>query len=115
MERAVCVRVYVCISSFQYRRKFSFCHLLLSDNAICNHFTINRPTAVIDLEAMGFGGQFPEILAKGIKSVKQDEPLLWDSLITDPIAKRAVEDPMTVVKEIINIATDAAGYSISNA
>lgn len=71
---------------------------------------------VIDLEAMGFGGdKLPDILRKSIERVKSDEPLLWDSILTDPIAKSVVENPIEAVKEIVAAAMDASAFAKASA
>lgn len=69
------------------------------------------PLPVIDLEAFGFGGTLPDILAKSIKTTQGDEPLLWDSILTDPVAKAVISDPMAVVKQVVDAAMDAADYA----
>lgn len=67
---------------------------------------------VIDLEAFGFGGdKLPDILTKSIESVRNNEPLLWDSILTDPVAKRVLENPIAAVKEVVEAAMDAAAYA----
>jgi len=59
---------------------------------------------VIDLEAFGFGGQLPALLTKAIETTKQNEPLVWTSILTDPLVKRVLENPMLVVKEVMDAA-----------
>jgi len=61
---------------------------------------------VIDLEAFGFGGVLPDVLSKAISSVREQEPLIWNSVLSDPVAKRYLEDPMLAVKEALDVAKD---------
>jgi hypothetical protein len=71
---------------------------------------------VIDLGAMGFGGTFlPAILTKAIETTKKNEPLLLTSILTDPLVKRVLENPLLVVKEVMDAAMDAADYAKVNA
>lgn len=72
---------------------------------------ISNPTTVIDLEAMGFGGVMPTILDKALKSNMAEEKPLWDSLMTDPIARRFVENPMAAAKIAIEVAQDFAAQA----
>jgi hypothetical protein len=64
--------------------------------------------AVIDLEAFGFGGVLPPILGKALESVKNDEPQLWKSVLTDPLSKRYLENPMLAVKEVMDVTEEYA-------
>ena len=66
---------------------------------------------VIDLEAMGFGGVLPAIVTKAIEITKQNEPLIWTSMLTDPLVRRTLENPMLVVKEVMDAAMDAVEYA----
>lgn len=71
---------------------------------------------LIDLEAMGFGGTFlPAILTKAIETTKKNEPLLLTSILTDPLVKRVLDNPLLVVKEVMDAAMDAADYAKVNA
>lgn len=71
--------------------------------------------SVIDLEAAGFGGKLPDILAKSIEATKTEEPLLWQTLLTDPVAKRVLENPILAAKEAMDAAIDAASYAKASA
>jgi hypothetical protein len=82
---------------------------------IPSHTSIIQPMSVIDLEAFGFGGKLPDILAKAVETTKQNEPLVWQSILTDPVAKRVLENPMLAVKEAMDAAMDAADYPKVNA
>jgi len=63
---------------------------------------------VIDLDAFGFGGdKLPAILQKSIKTTQENEPLVWKSILTDPIARRVMEDPIRAVKEVMDAAMDS--------
>ena len=66
---------------------------------------------VIDLEAFGFGGKLPDILAKAVETTRNNEPLAWQSIINDPLAKRVLENPMAAVKEVVEAAMDAADHA----
>lgn len=67
---------------------------------------------VIDLEAFGFDGKkLPDILAKAVERTRTDEPLLWDSILVDPIAKNVLENPIEAVKEVVAAAMDAASFT----
>lgn len=90
---------------------FDLCTLPLSYAMLPSNPISHTYPPVIDLEAFGFGGKLPDILAKSIKTSQADEPLLWDSILTDPVAKRAISDPMAVVKEVVDAAMDASGYA----
>lgn len=68
--------------------------------------------SVIDLEAFGFDGKkLPDILAKAMDRTLTDEPLLWNSILTDPIAKSVMENPIEAVKEVVAAAMDAASFT----
>ena len=57
----------------------------------------------------------PRILDKAMKSNLENEKPLWDSLMTDPIARRFVENPMAAAKMAIEVAQDfAAQASLGN-
>lgn len=43
-----------------------------------------------------------------MERVKADEAPLWDAILTDPLAKRFLEDPMVAVKEVMEITRDYA-------
>lgn len=82
---------------------------------IHTHIQPSNPTAVIDLQAMGFGGQMPKILGKALKFSMEEEKPLWDTLMVDPIAKRFLEDPMGAAQNAIKVAKDfAAQASLGN-
>lgn len=56
---------------------------------------------------MGFGGdRLPSILSKAIETTRQNEPLVWNSILTDPTAKRFLENPIQAVKEAVEAASD---------
>ncbi|EWM20107.1 hypothetical protein Naga_101770g1 [Nannochloropsis gaditana] len=70
-------------------------------------FLLNKEIGdLIDLEAFGFGGVLPDVLSKAISSVREQEPLIWNSVLSDPVAKRYLEDPMLAVKEALDVAKD---------
>ena len=54
-------------------------------------------------------------MAKSIKTTQSEEPLLWQTIITDPVAKRVLENPILAAKEAIDAAIDAAGYAKASA
>lgn len=90
--------------------------MLLSDSPLPHISSPIQPVPVIDLEAFGFGGdRLPDILAKSLEATQRDEPLLWQSILTDPVAKRVLENPIAAVKEVMDAAMDASGYKKSSA
>ena len=85
-------------------------------NALYNCFTPIQHLPVIDLEAFGFGGdRLPDILTKSLEATTKNEPLLWNSILTDPVAKRVLENPIAAVKEIVDAAMDASDFKKSSA
>lgn len=62
---------------------------------------------------MGFGGRLPDLLAKSIEASKEQEPLYWQTILTDPLVKRVMENPMAAAKEAIAAAMDASDWKPS--
>lgn len=72
------------------------------------HFSIPFPT-VIDLKEMGFDGQEPSILKQAREAVQREEPELWDSIFReDPIARKYMEAPETVLKDVMDLTSEFA-------
>jgi hypothetical protein len=45
-------------------------------------------TAVIDLKALGFDGTEPAIFQLAREAVKKDEPAIWNSVLSSPLARK---------------------------
>lgn len=80
--------------------------LQLSNTMFLSHYTHIQPITVIDLKALGFGGELPSLVTKAIETTKQNEPLVWDSVLSDPIAKRFLSNPTLAVQEAVDAASD---------
>jgi hypothetical protein len=99
------MHVKVLVSRFVF-----VCRFLIQRSLKLFHTPI-RHLLVIDLEAFGFGGdRLPDILAKSLETTTKNEPLLWQTILTDPVAKRVLENPIAAVKEIVGAAMDASDY-----
>ncbi|GAB5037529.1 Hypothetical protein NocV09_08500070 [Nannochloropsis oceanica] len=61
---------------------------------------------LIDLKALGFGGELPSLVTKAIETTKQNEPLVWGSVLSDPIARRFLDNPILAVQEAVDAASD---------
>ena len=65
--------------------------------------------SVIDLDAMGFNGEEPEYLKMVRNTVKSQEPGLWEAVLKeDPLARKYMDDPMVVMKEISDLTSEYA-------
>ena len=47
-----------------------------------------RHTTVVDLKELGFDGTEPAILQLARGAVKKEEPAIWDSVLSDPLARK---------------------------
>ncbi|TFJ83240.1 hypothetical protein NSK_005456 [Nannochloropsis salina CCMP1776] len=64
---------------------------------------------LIDLKEMGFDGQEPSILKQAREAVQREEPELWDSIFReDPIARKYMEAPETVLKDVMDLTSEFA-------
>jgi len=64
---------------------------------------------VIDLDAMGFNGEEPEYLKMVRNTVKSQEPGLWEAVLKeDPLARKYMDDPTVVMKEIADLTSEYA-------
>lgn len=45
-------------------------------------------------------------MTKAIETTKQNEPLVWGSVLSDPIARRFLDNPILAVQEAVDAASD---------
>jgi len=64
---------------------------------------------VIDLDAMGFNGEEPEYIKMVRRTVKNQEPGLWEAVLKeDQLARKYMEEPTAVIKEIQDLTSEYA-------
>ncbi|GAB5037670.1 Hypothetical protein NocV09_09600060 [Nannochloropsis oceanica] len=64
---------------------------------------------LINLDAMGFNGEEPEYIKMVRRTVKNQEPGLWEAVLKeDQLARKYMEEPTAVIKEIQDLTSEYA-------